>query len=323
MTDRVRMDHRFEPCTCDSSLPSHALPPCQVRLDKSRNGTASLRRYVALQWPSLILTTMRSGLDNIKEIIGTLDRSEVPGVLAVHFRHLVATVQRFWEFSILYQHFPWKWELVLDSSPDVRARTLKEAESEWKFLVGMEQRFEDASAAFPLKDVPHVRWHVYREIMTLCEENKFCATNEVISLISSWQADPCSSLGCEDSFRVLRQAERKHSGGEVSAVQLQASSIKALEQRYGDQIEHVTVEPSCVHSVPLKTVVKPAIFTAKRDTASDTGLATFGQMVKETIPSAHHFTRRCLNLWTTVKARNGDLSNSWVPELIRPGQVLV
>ena len=147
---------------------------------------------MALQWPSLILTTMRSGLDNIKEIIGTLDRSEVPGVLAVHFRHLVATVQRFWEFSILYQHFPWKWELVLDSSPDVRARTLKEAESEWKFLVGMEQRFEDASAAFPLKDVPHVRWHVYREIMTLCEENKFCATNEVISLISSWQADPCS-----------------------------------------------------------------------------------------------------------------------------------
>ena len=301
-------------------MPEHSLAHCQVHLDKSRNGTVSLRRYVALQWPSLILTTMRSGLDHIREIIGTLDRSEVPGVLAVHFRHLVATVQRFWEFSILYKHFPWRCELILDSGPDVVARTLKEMESEWKFLLRMEERFEDASRAFPLKDIPHVRWHCYREIMTVCEENKFSATDEVRSLISSWQADPCSSLGCEDSFRVLRTAERKHAGGEVAPLQLQALSIKALSERYTDH-EHVDIDPSCVHSVPVSTVLKPAVFSAKRSTASETNLSTFGHMLKETIPSAHHLTRRCLNLWSACKARNGDLSGSWVPELIRPGQV--
>ncbi|CAE7449843.1 unnamed protein product, partial [Symbiodinium sp. KB8] len=187
----------------------------RVQLDKCRAGTASLRRYVALEWPNLMLSTMQSGLDHIKEILGTLDQSQVSDVLRIHFKHLIATVQHFSEFALMFQNFPWRFALLLDADEAVVARTARECKEEWEFLLRQEELCADASKCFPLKDVPFVRWYAYREPMTFMEERRFKVDDDVRSLVRAWQADPSSTLGCEDSFRNLRTGERAHGGGEI------------------------------------------------------------------------------------------------------------
>ena len=267
-----------------------------------------------------MLSTMQSGLDHIKEILGTLDQSQVSEVLRIHFKHLIATVQHFSEFALMFQNFPWRFALLLDADEAVVARTARECKEEWDFLLKQEELCADASKCFPLKDVPFVRWYAYREPMTFMEERRFKVDDDVRSLVRAWQADPSSTLGCEDSFRNLRTGERAHGGGEIAPVQLQALSIKGVNERYHENFTTVGVEPSQVHSIPVKTIVKPGIFSAKRATATDTGLPGFSQMVKETTVSPHNLTRKSMNLWKACKDRDGNLSNSWVAELVRPGQ---
>ena len=63
-------------------------------------------------------------------------------------------------------------------------------------------------------------------------------------------------------------------------VQLQTASIKAVAERY-ENFETISPSPSLVHSVPMKQVIKTSIFTAKRDTAADTGLDDFNAIARE------------------------------------------
>ncbi|CAE7259849.1 unnamed protein product [Symbiodinium sp. CCMP2592] len=292
----------------------------RVREDKSVEGSLRLRSYVVKHWPDLIRDTLKSALspESIQDLICNVDDTEQ--LLAVHWRHTIATVQRFWDYSTLYQFFPWRFFMLLDCNPDVANRCLKEMESEWVFLCRMEEKCRDASDQYPLKAVPHVRWHVYREVMTYCQERRWRLTDDLKDLVRAWLADPSSTLGCENCFRSLRLGERGQSGGEIAPVQLQTASIQAVAERY-ENFETISPSPSLVHSVPMKQVIKTSIFTAKRDTAADTGLENFNAIAREAATSPYHFNRKALNVWSTCKRLDGDMSRTWVTELARPAQV--
>ena len=61
-------------------------------------------------------------------------------------------------------------------------------------------------------------------------------------VVAAW-----GTVGCEEAFRHLRLAERKHDG-EAAPAQLQALSIKGLQQRY-DAFELAPVNPSQIHAI--------------------------------------------------------------------------
>ncbi|CAE7021684.1 unnamed protein product [Symbiodinium natans] len=154
----------------------------QVRDDKSVDGSLRLRSFVVKHWPDLIRDTFKSALcsESLEDLIRNVEDTE--RLLAVHWRHTVATVQYFWDFSTLYTHFPWKFFMVLDPASEIAERCLKEMESEWRFLVALEEKSPNASYHFPLKDLPHLKWHIYREIMTFCQERKWRFTGDVKDL---------------------------------------------------------------------------------------------------------------------------------------------
>ena len=193
----------------------------QVAEDKTVDGSGRMLRYVATQWPKLVLSIMESALspEHLDDIVWNVEETEL--LLSVHFRHAVATVRRLWEFQLLYQVFPWRFFMVLDADERLAQQTMNDMKQEWEFLIRQEEKTMNASKIFPLKEVPFLRWRVYREVMTFCEERGWKITKDVKALISSWQANPSSTLGCEDAFRHLRLGERRHGAGEAAPSQLQ------------------------------------------------------------------------------------------------------
>ena len=271
------------------------------------DGAARLKRFMATKWEELVLSIMVSALapQHLEDVLWNVE--EVDAVL-------LATR------CGSSQVFPWRFFLVLDSDERLAQETLEEMKKEWQFLVSQEEKMMEASRFFPLSEIPFVRWRVYREVMTFCEERGWKLCHDVKALIESWQAWPqAAQSGCEEAFRHLRLAERKHDG-EAAPAQLQALSIKGLQQRY-DAFELAPVNPSQIHAIPVKQTVKSAAFTAKRASGSDTGLPSFGALLKESTISPHNLTRRSINLWKMLKLKDGDLSLAWVAELIRTGQV--
>ncbi|CAE7439645.1 unnamed protein product [Symbiodinium sp. CCMP2592] len=306
--------------------PFRTFQATEVQVEKTPEGAARMKRYIALEWPNLVLSIMQSALDrhHLEDIVWNVDPEDVPSLLNVHFKHTVATLRRLAEFGLLYGSFPWRFFLVCDSDDHVAARTLKEMKDEWTFLLRQEEAAPNAHGSFPLSQVIWLRWRVYREVMTFAEERDFRLCEEVRQLIKAYQASPSSTLGCEDAFRSLRKAERKKGGGEAAPSQLQAQAVKACSERFGGDggFQVAEVAPSQIHSIPVKQTVKASVYTAARSTGPETGLSFFSGMVREATVSPYFLTRKCINLWNMFKRKEGDLSDAWLAELSRPGQVL-
>ena len=115
------------------------------------------------------------------------------------------------------------------------------------------------------------------------------------------------------------QVGGEDAGGVAAPAHLQAVSIKAVNERYA-AFETVQPHPGQMHAIPVGQCVKSSIFDPRRCTAQDTGLASFNAIAKATTTNPHHFTRYCLNLWSTVKRLNGGMDNVWIAELCRVGQ---
>ncbi|CAE7941962.1 unnamed protein product, partial [Symbiodinium necroappetens] len=169
--------------------------------------------------------------------------------------------------------------------------------AEWEYLLKLEAQFAKPAEMYPLKQLGFTRWYCYRELMTYAEERRF-----------------------QDCFRNLRSGEKKQSGL-ASPAQLQAVSLKALNTRYSDY-ETVQADPGQIHAIPPSQTIKSSIFDPRRATGQDTGLPGFNAVVRATVTSAHHLTRRSLNLWSTVLRLQNDLQSTWIAELRRTGQVL-
>ena len=306
--------------TCPLLASQSGIAPDQVKDDKSPGGSHRIQRYVALHWHSLCLRTWQNALSsqNLRELCsGLADAEEISAVLSSHFKFLTATLRRFLEFGLLYRHFPWRFFCLCDESPQVAQDTMADMKAEWQLLMKLEA-VPGASATWPLKSVPIVRWQVYREVMTFAEERHWQVTKDLTDLISAWCADPSSTLGCEEVFRHLRLAERRHTSSSICVPQIQAVAIKGLNERY-QKFETQPLEAEAISSVPVGSVIKPGIWSAERDSASDTGICRFNQLARSTVVSPHYLQRRSLNIWSTLKTQ-GDLTDSWTSELVRPGQ---
>ncbi|CAJ1352511.1 unnamed protein product [Effrenium voratum] len=302
--------------------PFRSFQATEVKDDKSPGGSHRIQRYVALHWHSLCLRTWQNALSsqNLRELCsGLADAEEISAVLSSHFKFLTATLRRFLEFGLLYRHYPWRFFCLCDESPQVAQDTMADMKAEWQLLMKLEA-VPGASATWPLKSVPIVRWQVYREVMTFAEERHWQVTKDLTDLISAWCADPSSTLGCEEVFRHLRLAERRHTSSSICVPQIQAVAIKGLNERY-QKFETQPLEAEAISSVPVGSVIKPGIWSAERDSASDTGICRFNQLARSTVVSPHYLQRRSLNIWSTLKTQ-GDLTDSWTSELVRPGQVI-
>ena len=85
---------------------------------------------------------------------------------------------------LLYGNFPWRFFLLLDASEHVAQLTAKQMDSEWKIsheAGGGDQRCVQVL----LNEMPFLRWQVYREIMTFCEERDFVITPKTQSLVKA------------------------------------------------------------------------------------------------------------------------------------------
>ena len=282
-------------------------------------GSVRIKRFIALEWPELMLRTLKSALAThaVQDALFNVDEQDV--ILTAHWRYVVVTLQRFSAFGLLYTRFPWRCFLLLDENKEIVERTLQDMKSEWEFLLQLEAAHAKPSEVWPLKQLCFTRWYCYREVMTYAEERRFEDCSDLRDLVKAWQPQPSSSLGAEDTFRNLRSSEKKQAGL-VSPPQLQAVSMKAVNSRYADGYETVGFDTAQIHSIPVNQTIKSSIFDPRRATGQDTGLPGFNTLVRATTTSAHYLTRRSLNLWSTVLRLQNDLRSTWIAELCRTGQ---
>ena len=123
-------------------------------------------------------------------------------ILTVHLKFLISVVKQFDEFAQIFRHFPWRFRLLTDDVPSVVEETVKEMELEWQFLLKLEENTK-LHGKCPVNQMPFLRWFIYRECMTVAEEEGWVVTSKLVELARAWFADPCSTLGCEDCFRNL------------------------------------------------------------------------------------------------------------------------
>ena len=138
----------------------------QVKGDVCPGAQPRMLRFMCTQWNELCRQTLESSLRlaHVADVCsGCEDDSDM--VLSVHFRFVIATMRHFCEFGLLYQHFPWRFFLLLSGDKKLTDATLAEMKNEWSFLLSLEKGGE-CHRQYPCKMVPHLSWFAYREIMT-------------------------------------------------------------------------------------------------------------------------------------------------------------
>ena len=137
----------------------------------------------------------------MKDILFNID--DEAEILATHWAFAVQTMRRFSEFQVLYEHYPWRFALLLDDNDSVVQQTLLHMKEEWTLLMDLEARCDGASSVWPLKQLPHTRWYSYREVFTYAAERQFQKSEGLLELVRAWQPNPSSTLGNEDRFSGL------------------------------------------------------------------------------------------------------------------------
>lgn len=271
-----------------------------------------------LKWQDLMLGTLKNALhqEHIEDIVAS-EASE--DVLTVHFRFLVSVLKHYQEFQQTLNHFPWKFQLLLDDDPAVVNSCLLKMQEEWTFLLTIEQE-GDVHEKWPMNKLVFLRWMCYREVMTLAEESQFRMNPNLRALVAAWFPSPSSTLGCEEAFQKLRAAEGRHQNNKETCVEkLQALCIKTINQRYSKfEIEETTT--SDYHGIRPGMFIKRSVFDCSRASATDTGISTFNSMVKTSTTAPNFLTRKSINIWEAVKATGGQVGNLWTAQLVRFSQ---
>ena len=185
--------------------------------------------------------------ENLRDLLQGVDEDSQEEILTKHFQFAIRTLKQFCEFGILFGAFPWRFCLLQEEQ--YCNQVLQEMKREWELLLRLEESHPNASTTWPLNQVHQVRWYVYREVMTFAEERSWAMCPEILALSRAWDSDPCSTLSVENSFRSLRRGE-KNQDGPASAPQLQAISIRSVNERF-QKFEVIQPSPSDIHTVPV------------------------------------------------------------------------
>lgn len=291
----------------------------QVQDDRSPGNTLKNMLFVSLKWDQLMLHTMQSSLNpqNVQDICSLIANEDQPHVLLVHFQFLINIVKSFGEFKMQYDHFPWKFAMLLE--PSKQDDILASMKREWAFVLKLEES-GNVHGTWPMKNLVFLRWYAYREVMSFAEERQWKMSPSLKNLVKAWFSDPSSTLGCENAFRQLRVAEARHqSGKEVAVEKLQALVIKSINEQY-DKFETCKTTNGDYAQIRSNMYIKRAVFDASRATASDTGVASFNTLVKQSTVSPNHLSRKSLSLWEALQLTNGVVTNLWSAQLARPLQ---
>lgn len=119
-----------------------------------------LMRFMCTKWMSLCRETLESalGVDNLLDVLKGCDPVSEPEILTVHLKFLVSVIRRFMEFGLLYQHYPWRFFLLLLGDVGISNTVLSDMKEEWQFLMNLEKT--TCHQQWPLKAVPHLSWFV-------------------------------------------------------------------------------------------------------------------------------------------------------------------
>ena len=289
-----------------------------MKSDVAPGAQPRVLRFMCTQWAELCRQALESslGINHVRDVCKGCD-GDTEFVVSVHLRFVIAVIRHFCEFGLLYQHFPWKFFLLLSGDRKLTDETLCEMKREWLFLLSLEKSGQ-CHRQYPCKMVPHLSWFAYREIMTACEEVGWQCTSDLRERVAAWFPEPCSTLGADAAFRHDRLGESKQQRQEISVEQLQAVSCKGLNERYK---EFKTPTDLDFNGIKPSQFIKKAVFDSGRACASDTGLVGFNSMIRAATISPHHLTRKCLNIWSAMKATDGCHTHFWTAQLARSGQV--
>lgn len=189
-----------------------------LRTVRSATHEASLRKELGLQ-PTLHLSEQGQWTD------AQQDRGNVD-VLMSHWALLTATVGVLNEYSVLISTFPWRFACLTDSDEEVIATTMEAARTEWVLVLELEQRRSPL-----LAELPHTRWQVYRELMSVCELYSWRTSELLMQLVAAYFPSMMTSVPAELVFQHLRDAETRGQRSTLaSASNLQAVVVRAAEQ---------------------------------------------------------------------------------------------
>ena len=126
--------------------------------------------------------------------------------------------------------FPWRWAQLLSERDSEVARCLDAAKAEWGKVLELE------AVQSPLcKEMPHIRWQAYREMMTVAEESSWQKSPTLTALVQSYFPAMASSVPAEQVFNHLRDAETRGQRSTLAApANLQAVIIRCTDQCYGE-----------------------------------------------------------------------------------------
>lgn len=151
-------------------------------------------------------------------------------VLAAHFALVGTTLAVLAEYAVVPCSFPWRWAQLLSDRESEVTLCLDAAKAEWGKVLELE------AVQSPLcKEMPHIRWQAYREMMTVAQEASWSKSPKLTALVKSYFPAMASSVPAEQVFNHLRDAETRGQRSTLaSPANLQAVIIRCADQCYGE-----------------------------------------------------------------------------------------
>ena len=166
-----------------------------------------------------------------------------------HISCMVTALAELTMYSLYLQSSPAQEAALLvdtETSPElspVQQQILHRMQQTWRMILTLEN--DAASNSLLLQSCPHTRFMVFRETMTLLDEEEWKLTERARDLLRSWHPAVGMSANVERIFNSLEDAARRSSKNNVSCMSnLQCLAIRSLEK-------HVTSGPSAPTGVKL------------------------------------------------------------------------
>ena len=137
-------------------------------------------------------------------------------------------------------------DLTTSTDTDLAKHVLQQMKLEWTFVLTME-----AKGSKCLHGVHHLKWQVYRELMTCAEEEDWTLSARFLDLVHAYFPGRQNTIGLEHTFGALRDAETRHSKHrQASAAQLCATTIRTTNKLFKETNTIVEPSPSMIEAVP-------------------------------------------------------------------------
>ena len=302
---------------------------------QSRVVMTEFQRYMGESIQNAFAATTLETMGCLPEYVGT---NEVPDVCTEEFDVLQTHGKFLWKFLKHVDRFQ-QWHFMvpyclnafldLTTSTDKIAanKILQQMKEEWTFVLA-----EEAKNSKSLHGVHHVKWQVYRELMTCAEEEDWQLTPRFVALVRSYLPGRQNTIGLEHTFGTLRDAETRHSKHkQASVAQVCATTIRTTNKLFKEINAIVEPTPGMIEAVPgtySQAILKKDCLHPCRTPVAECGIKHATEMLKnaENRTNAFNLIGKGLSQLRAHQLAFEQLSSKtdylWVSSIIPEGVVI-